>query len=90
METYWSQRMSPEDKEKLKKIKTLKVREGLPNDLTLAIETFMEQACIVAEYDLEHMPPEYMEKLLKVMSKYPEHNLMTLSLLEILNKNDLM
>ena len=68
--------MSPEEKKDLQRMKTLKVREDLPEDLKLAIETFIEQ--------------EYMENLLKTMAKYPEHNLMLLSLIEILKREDLL
>ena len=64
--------MSPEDREKLKHFKKIKVRSGTPADLTKAIETFIQQAVIVGEYDLDSMPPEYMQNLLKVMSKYPD------------------
>ena len=82
--------MSPEEKKDLQRMKTLKVREDLPEDLKLAIETFIEQAYIVGEYDLPHMPQEYMENLLKTIAKYPEHNLMLLSLIEILKREDLL
>ena len=51
--------MSPEEKKDLQRMKTLKVREDLPEDLKLAIETFIEQAYIVGEYDLPHMPQEF-------------------------------
>tara|TARA_R110001592_G_scaffold138333_4_gene357244 strand:- start:3259 stop:3507 length:249 start_codon:yes stop_codon:yes gene_type:complete len=82
--------MSPEDKENLKRIKTLKVKEDLPEDLRIAIKTFLEQAYIIGEYDLPHMPPEYMENLLNVLAKYPEHSLFTLTILEILKKDRLI
>ena len=36
------------------------------------------------------MPPEYMENLLKVMSKYPEYNKVTLDLIEILKKGGII
>ncbi len=82
--------MSPEDREKLKHFKKIKVRSGTPADLTKAIETFIQQAVIVGEYDLDSMPPEYMQNLLKVMSKYPEYNNVTLDLIEILKNGDII
>ena len=82
--------MSPEEKENLKRIKTLKIKDGLPKDLQIAIETFLEQAVVTGEYDLPYMPPEYMQTLLKVLSKYPEYNALTLSLIDILKKEDLL
>ena len=82
--------MSPEEKEKLKRFRVLGVREGTPKDLSVAIQSFIDQAIITGENNLDFMPPEYVEKLLKVMSKYPEYNNVTLSLLSILKKGDLL
>jgi|TARA_B100000073_G_scaffold50051_1_gene36916 hypothetical protein len=82
--------MSPEEKEKLKHFKEINVREGTPEDLRKVIETFIQQAIIVGEYELDSMPPEYMENLLQTMSKYPEYNNVTLSLMEILKREDLI
>jgi len=82
--------MSPEEKEKLKHFKKINVREGTPEDLRKVIETFIQQAIITGEYELDSMPPEYMENLLQTMSKYPEYNDVTLSLMEILKREDLI
>jgi hypothetical protein len=82
--------MSPEEKEKLKHFKNINVREGTPEDLRKVIETFIQQAIITGEYELDSMPPEYMENLLQTMSKYPEYNNVTLSLMEILKREDLI
>ena len=90
LEKYWSLKMSPEDREKLKHFKTIGVQEHVPEDLAAAINTFLAQAIIIGEYELDAMPPEYMENLLKVMSKYPEYNKVTLDLIEILKKGDVI
>ena len=83
--------MLPEDlKRDIQRIKNLKVIDGVPKDLKVAIQTFIEQAIIIGEYELETMPPEYMNNLLKVMSKYPEYNILLSQLIEILNKNELI
>ena len=82
--------MLPEDKKKLKHFKKIKVRPGTPQDLSEAIQTFIQQAVIVGEYDLDSMPSEYMENLLRVMSKYPEYNNVTLELIEILKNGDII
>ena len=87
---YWRVRMSPEDKKRLEVFKVLGVREGTPKDLTVAIQTFIQQAIIIGEYELDAMPPEYMENLLKVMGRYPEYNKVTLDLIEILKKGDVL
>ena len=83
--------MLPEDlKRDIQRIKNLKVIDGVPKDLKDAIQTFIEQAIIIGEYELETMPPEYLNNLLKVMSKYPEYNILLSQLIEILNKNELI
>ena len=83
--------MLPEDlKRDIQRIKNLKVIDGVPKDLKVAIQTFIEQAIIIGEYELETMPPEYLNNLLKVMSKYPENNILLSQLIEILNKNELI
>jgi hypothetical protein len=82
--------MSPEEKEKLEAFKCMGVREGTPKDLTIAIQTFIQQAIIIGEHDLDSMPPEYMQNLLEVMGRYPEYNKVTLDLIEILKKGDVL
>ena len=90
LEIYQSQRMSPEDREILKHFKRIGVQEHVPEDLATAIQTFLTQAIIIGEYELDAMPPEYMENLLSTMSKYPEYNKVTLDLIEILKKGDII
>ena len=82
--------MSPEQKEDLKRIKTLKVRKDIPDDLRVAVKTFLDQAVIVGEYELDHMPSQYLENLLKTIAKYPEHSLLLMELLQILNKDEII
>ena len=82
--------MSPDERKQLKRMKTLKVNEDIPKDLRVAIETFIEQAVIVGEYDLDHMPAEYMKNLLKTIAKYPEHSLLLIELVQILEENELV
>ena len=82
--------MSPEDRKSLQRIKTLKVRDDIPKDLGVAIKTFMQQAVIIGEYELDHMPMEYLENLLKTIAKYPEHSLLLMELIEILKESELV
>ena len=82
--------MSTDIREKLKHMKMIKVREGTPEDLKIAIQTFIQQAVIVGEHGLDHMPPEYLDKLLTTMSKYPEYNSITLSLLQSMKEGDVI
>ena len=82
--------MSPDQKQDLERMKNLKVREDIPEDLRIAIKSFIEQAVIVGEYELDHMPMEYMENLLKTVAKYPEHSLLLMELIKILKENEII
>ena len=90
LEKYWKLKMLSEDKKSLERIKTLKVREDIPKDLGVAIEAFMQQAVIIGEYDLDHMPMEYMENLLKSFAKYPEYCETFMDMIRILEENELV
>jgi len=82
--------MLPEDKKHLQRMKTLKVREDIPKDLGVAIEAFMQQAIIIGEYELDHMPMEYMENLLKAFAKYPEYCETFMDMVEILERDNII
>ena len=60
----------------------LEPREDLPEDLKIAIRTFMEQAVIMEEYNTDYINGEYMANLIKAFSKYPEYSLFTYELVE--------
>jgi hypothetical protein len=57
--------------------------EWLPEDLQVAINTFIEQFNIMEEYDLDHIPRQYTINLFKTMSKYPEYNNVLIDLYDI-------
>ena len=90
LEKYWSLRMLPKEKEQLKRMKTLHVRDDIPKDLSIAIETFIKQAIIIGEYELDYMPSEYMESLLKTFAKYPEYCETFMDMVKILEENELI
>ena len=60
----------------------LEPREDLPEDLKIAIKTFMEQAVIMEEYDKDFINGEYIANLIKAFSKYPEYSLFTYDLVK--------
>tara|TARA_B100000678_G_scaffold200579_1_gene168608 strand:+ start:804 stop:1067 length:264 start_codon:yes stop_codon:yes gene_type:complete len=60
----------------------LEPREDLPEDLKVAIKTFMEQAVIMEEYNTDFINGEYMANLIKAFSKYPEYSLFTYDLVK--------
>ena len=78
--------MTEEQRQQLIRLKTMKASDRVPMDLQLAINTFIEQARIIGEYELDSMPPEYVNNLIDALTKYPEFDFLTKELLEILNK----
>ena len=80
--------MSPKEKEQLERMKTLHVRDDIPKDLSIAIETFIKQAIIIGEYELDYMPSEYMASLLESFAKYPEYSIILLDMIKILEENE--
>ena len=60
----------------------LEPRDDLPEDLKIAISTFMEQAVIMEEYDTDFINGEYMANLIRAFSKYPEYSLFTYDLVK--------
>jgi len=60
----------------------LEPREDLPEDLKVAIRTFMEQAVIMEEYNTDYINGEYIANLIESFSKYPEFSLFTYELVK--------
>ncbi len=59
-----------------------KAAEFLPQDLQDTINTFIEQANIIEEYDLDTMPSEYFISLIEKLLEHKE-NKVALELLKI-------
>ena len=60
----------------------LEPREELPEDLKIAIKTFMEQVVIMEEYNTDFINGEYMANLINAFSKYPEYSIFTYDLVK--------
>ena len=60
----------------------LEPRKDLPEDLKIAIKTFMEQVMIMEEYNTDYINGEYMANLIEAFSKYPEYSLFTYDLVK--------
>ena len=61
--------------------------ENLPQDLQDTINTFIEQANIVEEYDLDTMPMEYFVNLIEKLKEYHNYPLV-MDLLKILEQDE--
>ena len=59
-------------KEWIRYMKSGKVRDDIPEDIRIAIETFIKGAIMIEEEGLEYMPMEYMANLLKAFANHPE------------------
>ena len=70
----------------LTRMKGLKINPNTPKDLAIAIQTFIQQAVIVGEYNLDTMPGEYVDNLLHTFSKYPQYKDLMDDLINILNR----
>ena len=83
--------MSHKDVRKdLKRMKGLRVNPNTPEDLAVAIQTFIQQAVIVGEYNLDTMPGEYVDNLIDAFSKYPQYHDLMEELITILNRYEVM
>ena len=58
----------------LKRFKKYKVRTDIPEDLQVAIQTFVEATIMVGDNNLDHMPGEYLANLMMTLDKYPEYH----------------
>lgn len=61
-------------KDDLLRLKKYKVRSDIPEDLQIAIQTFIEATVMVGENKLEFMPGEYLANLMITLDKYPEYS----------------
>ncbi len=72
------------DKEYINHIKKLKPESWLPEDMQIAINTFIQSAIMVEENDLDYIPSEYVINLLDTIKKHKEYNSLYLELVEML------
>jgi|LWDU01.1.fsa_nt_gi hypothetical protein len=60
------------DKHLIEHWKELEPDNDLPKDVQIALQTFVDNAIMVEEYDLEYLPGEVMTNLLGTISNYPK------------------
>ena len=64
-------------KEQLSKIfEGLKKVENLPEDVDVALKSFITAAEGMIEFDINHIPSEYIVNLINTLGKYPKYRLM--------------
>ena len=67
-----------------------KVQEHFPQEVKTAVEAFFKATEMMINEELDYIPTEYLGNLLKVLSKYPEYNNITLSLLKSMKEGDVI
>ena len=76
--------MDKSSEEYLEHIKKLEPRSWLPEDIKIAIESFIASTIMVEENDSDYVPNEYIINLLETIKKHKEYNSLYLELIEIL------
>jgi hypothetical protein len=61
-------------KDDLLRFRKYKVRTDIPEDLQIAIQTFIKATIMVGDNNLDHMPGEYLANLMMTLDKYPEYH----------------
>ena len=64
----------------------LKVQDHFPEDVKIAVESFLAAGKMMADEELEHIPSDYLVKLLETLAKYPEYNNITMDLCKAYSK----
>ena len=63
-----------------------KIQGDHPEEIMKAIDTFFHAGKMLVDHpEIEHIPSEYVQNLLEVLSKYPQYNDLLMDLIKILN-----
>jgi len=65
-----------------------KVQEHFPEEIRIAVESFLEASKMMVDEKLEFLPGEYLVNLLETLQKYPEYNNITMNLVKSILKED--
>tara|TARA_B100000073_G_C23659755_1_gene544059 strand:- start:425 stop:679 length:255 start_codon:yes stop_codon:yes gene_type:complete len=84
--------MTPE--ERVKKILTsekgYKIRDDYPEEVQVAVKTFLEATKMVLTEELDSIPIEYLEKMMITLMKYPETHKVAGELLQIMKDDGVL
>ena len=64
------------------------VQEHFPEDVRIAVESFLEASKMLVDEKLDFLPGEYLANLLETLQKYPEYNSITMDLVKSILKED--
>ena len=66
----------------------LVVQDHFPEDVKIAVTTFLKAGKMMEDEKLEFMPSNYLVNLLETLSKYPEYNKITMDLVKAYNREN--
>ena len=74
----------------MKRLKSgaFRVQKHFPNDVQIAVQSFLEASKMMVDEKLEYVPKEYLINLLKTLEKYPEYNNITMDLVKSILQED--
>ena len=65
-----------------------KIQGDHPDDVMMAIDTFFHAGKMLMDNpEIETVPPEYVNNLLKTLNKYPQYRELLIDLLDILKRH---
>ncbi len=64
-----------------------KLRDDYPEEVQVAVKSFLEATKMVMTENLDHIPHEYLTNMLEVLIKYPETQEIAWDLVQILKKD---
>ena len=64
-----------------------KLRDDYPEEVQVAVKSFLEATKMVMTENLDHIPNEYLTNMLEVLIKYPETQKIAWELVQILKKD---
>ena len=64
------------------------VQEHFPEDIQIAVQSFLGASKMMVEEKLDYLPGEYLANLLEILQKYPEYNNITMDLVKSILKKD--
>ena len=66
-----------------------KIQGDHPDDVRMAIDTFFHAGKMLMDNpEIQTVPPEYVNNLLKTLNKYPQYRELLIDLLQILKKHE--
>jgi len=68
---------------------TAQIQGDHPQEVKVAIDSFFKAAKILVDHpEIEHIPTEYVDKLLSSLAQYPQYHKLVLDLVEIIHQGE--